>query len=344
MHIETPTDFIETNIFYTVAKTMGWNVEVLIAQRNPLIELRKNELTYRIWMGGISVNSNVSTKISKDKHLTSQILKKVIPYATDAKVFVINNITKSVFDELITTHPKLVVKPIDENNGLGITTAIESWLDFQAAMERVEKLGHTEVLVENHVEAVSEYRVILWKGKPIDAILRLNANVIGDGQSTIESLINQKNAFRHEKFGTLFEDIVIDESLKAFIKTKSLTINSVPQAGESVIVRDMCNLSQGGETKRVSLDTIHQEYREMFKKVYESTWLNYCGVDLITPNITQKPEVGQTVINELNAAPGITLACFADLAEDRPFYGARQILHHMETEPVQTFNSGNSHI
>jgi cyanophycin synthetase len=338
MHIETPTDFIETNIFYTVAKALGWKVEVLIAHRNPMIELKKNNLVYRIWMGGISVNSNVSTKISKDKHLTSQMLKKVMPYATDARVFLIKDITNDTFDELSTAHPKLVVKPIDENNGLGITTAIENWSDFQSAIERVGKIGHTEVLIENHVEAISEYRVILWKGEPIDAILRLNANVVGDSQSTIESLINQKNAFRHEKFGTLFEDIVIDESLKAFIKTKGLTVDSIPPAGESVVVRDMCNLSQGGETKRVSVDSIHPEYTDMFKKVYESTWLNYCGVDLITPDIAQKPEVGKTVINEINAAPGITLACFADLAEDRPFYGAQQIINKMETDPIQSLN------
>ena len=62
--------------------------------------------------------------------------------------------------------------------------------------------------------------------------------------------------------------------------------------------------------------------------------MNYCGLDLITPDIEQAPVVGQTVINELNGAPGLTLAFFDDLATNRPFYGMFQLLEKMENDPV----------
>jgi glutamate--cysteine ligase len=193
----------------------------------------------------------------------------------------------------------------------------------------------TEVLIENHVEAVNEYRIILWKDKPIDVISRIPANVTGDGVSTIEELIVKKNGDRHEKFGTLFEDIVIDESLVSFLKTKQLSLSNIPSPGTIINVRNMCNLSQGGETKRVPLTSIHADYLDLFKIVHQSTWLNYCGIDLITPDITKQPVVGKTAINELNGAPGITLACFADLVEGRPLFGVKEILRKMEFDPIQ---------
>jgi glutathione synthase/RimK-type ligase-like ATP-grasp enzyme len=77
-------------------------------------------------MGSISVNSSTSVRISRDKHLTSQLLRRVTPYVTEAEVFAIENATEDLFNQLKAKHHKLVVKPIDENNGIGITTDISN--------------------------------------------------------------------------------------------------------------------------------------------------------------------------------------------------------------------------
>ena len=116
-----------------------------------------------------------------------------------------------------------------------------------------------------------------------------------------------------------------------------MDLQSVPTKNEYISLKTTCNLSQGGEVKRIDISQIHPEYFDIFRKIYEATWMNYCGADLITHDITQAPEVGRTVINELNGGPGITLAFFDDVATNRMFYGVSQILEMMEKDPVQMF-------
>jgi D-alanine-D-alanine ligase-like ATP-grasp enzyme len=331
------TRFNDANMFLTAADQLGWQIQFVTEGDTVIAELTKNALKYRLLCNGarISVNNSVSTAISTNKFLTHEVLKNKTPYIAATQSHAIEELTDEVLLQLLDQHKRLVVKPLAENNGVGITTDLSSLEDLKKAINKVKGLGEKNVLIENHIETTKEYRIIVWKGKVIDVIERLPAYVTGDGTSTIQQLIDAKNKIRVVHFPK--EVIVVDEDLQSNLRQADLTLESVPATDTHVKLRKMCNMMQGGETKRIAFETVHPDYFELFRVIYEATWLNYYGADLITTSVENAAEQGKTIVNELNASPGFPAAYFADIADNTPLLGCKRILEQMESNPVQLF-------
>ncbi len=331
--IITPyTHLIGPNVWLSGAAKNGWEIEMILKERC-LALIRKGTVQYQLLGEIISANGTPSTEISVNKYLTNLVLEGHIQFITHPTIFRIDTVSDLQISELLNKYKKLVVKPIDSNNGEGVTTNLTDVDQVKHAIAQVKELGKNDVLIENHVNAVKEYRIITWKGKAIDIVERIPAFVIGDGISTIQQLIEARNTYRQETFQGVFEDVIIDEGLLFYLSQKKLSLNSVPEANERIQVRSMCNLTQGGETKRILLDQIHPAYAEIFETIYKRTCLVYCGLDLITSDVSNLPTEDDTVINELNGAPGPQALFFADVMENRPLFGVCQILEKMEKDP-----------
>lgn len=328
---------VQTNILLNGAIQLGWDYQILSDDEDVMVEVWKGDLRYRFKGEAISVNSTVASAISRDKFFTNKVLRQFTPYVTKAHRFLLSQLQEKDLQNLLDQYGKVVVKPLDENNGIGISVGLSTLADLKSAVELVRKLGNSTVLIEKQVSVIKEYRVILWQGKIIDICERQPASVTGDGKSNIRQLIESKNALRLATYHGIFEPITIDESLELNLQLQDLTFDSVPASQAHIQVRQACNLSQGGETLRVPIDKIHPAYPPLFEQIYQATWLNYCGVDLITADITQSPEASETAINELNGAPGISISYFADLREGRPYYGVGNILKQLELNPIQVF-------
>ncbi len=332
------TENSELNIVLTAAQRNGWETQLLLNGEHVLAEIQKNGLRYRVKNGVVSVNSSVATAISQNKYFTNQVLRQWIPYTTDCRLFPVDGYDTNELTAFLAQHTRVVVKAVDENNGIGVFTSLTALAEVEAAIASLRRLKATRFLLENHVETTREYRVLLWKGQVIDVLERIPGYVTGDGHSSIRRLIEEKNHEREHEFpGVPYEGILLDDSLTHYLQLTHRQLDDVPAVGEHVRVREMCNMSQGGETRRIAQEAIAAEYHKIFEDVYKATWLNYCGADLITTSIEEKPVEGKTVINELNGAPSWAVALFADVREGRPYYGAGKILERMEADPIQAF-------
>lgn len=323
----------DANIFLNAAELMRWEITIPYGKETNLAFIKKGGLNYQILKGSLSVNTTVATSISGNKYLSNTILNHFTEYVTHPHLFDISLLTNKDIKLLLEKYSMVVVKPMDANNGIGITTSLTTVAEVQSAVAKIAELGNTYVLIENHVHNSNEYRVLLWKGEVIDILHRIPAHIVGNNSSTIKELINEKNARRFEKFKTLFNPIKFDETLVLLLKNANLSYESVLQDKEYKTINKTCNLSLGGETKRIE-STIHPAYIELFKQVYEATTLNYCGVDIITPDLVSEPEIGKTAINELNGAPGFHSVLFADIVNNTPFYGTRKLLQAIEENPA----------
>ena len=87
----------------------------------------------------------------------------------------------------------IVVKPKSTNFGLGISIFQES--TSLSGYEKALDIAFSEdshVLVEEFV-AGTEYRFFILDGKCEAVVLRVAANVVGDGSSSIRELVEKKN-------------------------------------------------------------------------------------------------------------------------------------------------------
>jgi D-alanine-D-alanine ligase-like ATP-grasp enzyme len=333
MIVKTFLSSESANILLTAAEMAGWKVTVLLGNEDNFATIEKNGLSFRLYKARISVNDSVSIVISKNKYLTHLVLKSVTPFVTHPTLLNISDVTSELLQDLLEKNSKLVVKPLDDDEGKGVVAGLTTVPEIEEAIRAVEFLGHTEVLIEDHVETTHEYRVVLWKGTVVDVLSRIPPYVVGDGVSTILKLIEQKNKVRDEAYYGLYEPLVLDDAALAFLRRSALEPSSVLSQAKHQSLKSTCNLDHGGEVERVDANKIHPEYLSMFKAVYEVTRLNYVGVDLITPDLFSPPTVGLTAINELNGAPGPKGALIADICEGNPFMAAKKLFQAIEADP-----------
>jgi D-alanine-D-alanine ligase-like ATP-grasp enzyme len=323
----------EANILLTAAEKCGWTIKITQRKEANLAEIVKKSHQYRVLKGSLSVNTNISSKISSNKYLTKIILHKFTNLVPNSKLYGTTDISDSDINQILSKYSKLVVKPVDANNGVGVITGLKTLTEVRQAIKRIEQLGHNYLIIENHIETINEYRIILWKGKIIEILRRIPAHIIGDGHSNIKELITHKNREKHNHFQSLYKPILINDDLTVFLQKQNLTIDSILSTNYRLTLSNTCNLAQGGEVERVNIDSLHPAYYELFTIVYSATGLNYCGVDLITPDLVNEPRVGYTAINELNGAPGRSGSLMADLLENRPFFGAKKLFEAIEQDP-----------
>ena len=96
-----------------------------------------------------------------------------------------------------------------------------------------------------------DYRVLVVNGVMIAASEKTPAHVIGDGVHTIAALIDVTNRDprRGEHHSKPLSCIKPDAVMIAYLARTGRTLESVPEAGERVLLRESANLSTGGEAR-----------------------------------------------------------------------------------------------
>lgn len=215
----------------------------------------------------------------------------------------------SVFDELATPY---VVKPLMGEQGEGVTMDVSTAEELIPAMYKA--IAYSNSLVQGAVVEElfvgKEYRIVTTKDKVLAVTHRIPANVIGDGQSTIQQLIAEKNKdpLRGDEssYYPLYQ-IQIDSEVKRVLNDQKLTLGDIPESGTQVFLRYNSNLSTGGDCVDVT-DQVHPSVHEIALKTINSIpGLVWAGLDLMTTDITQAQTPDSYVIVELNISPGISM-------------------------------------
>lgn len=182
----------------------------------------------------------------------------------------------------------IVVKPKSTNYGLGISVfkTFPSKESFKEALEIAFK-EDTTVLVEEFV-AGTEYRFFVLNGEVGAVLLRVPANVTGDGEKTISQLIDEKNddPLRGEDHRAPMAYIEKGSIETLMLKEQGLDFDSVPEEGQTVYLRENSNISTGGDSIDFT-DEMHESYNAIAVGIAEELEVNVTGIDLIIPDYEQ---------------------------------------------------------
>ena len=179
----------------------------------------------------------------------------------------------------------IVVKPKSTNYGLGISIFKDG-----ASFEGYEKAIHMafeedeDVLVEDYLSG-TEYRFFVIGNERKDVMLRVPANVVGDGSQTIRQLVEEKNkdSLRGKNHRTPLALIGTGELEKLTIQGQGYTFDSIPPAGVTVRLRDNSNISTGGDSIDVT-DQMDDSYKKLAVQMAAALGVAVCGVDIIIPD------------------------------------------------------------
>lgn len=179
-----------------------------------------------------------------------------------------------------------VVKPKSTNYGLGISIFKDGadFADFKEAV-RLAFLEDDAILIETFLPG-QEYRFFVIDDKVKAILLRVPANVVGDGKHTISELVAQKNTDPRRGKGhrTPLEKIEIQASERLMLKEQGATRATIPASGTVVYLRENSNVSTGGDSIDVT-DRFSEDYKEIAVRATKALGAVICGLDLIVPDL-----------------------------------------------------------
>jgi len=198
----------------------------------------------------------------------------------------------------------LVIKPANTaSGGKGVTANITNESQVKEAFEYGMNCmpGIKGVMVEEMLTG-DDYRVLVFANKVIGVLKRTPARITGDGQRTVQEIIDDENKKRENKENVYLKKIKIDPLTEKILAQQGLSLCDKTEKGQEIVLRTNANISTGGETENFT-EKINPEISETCKKVSRLTGLIIAGVDLITTDISRplylfslsKPRKAQTL-------------------------------------------------
>jgi cyanophycin synthetase len=279
------------------------NIPFIRLNRHSLVQLGYGIHQKRIRATIASTTSNIAVDIACDKEETKNLLEAAeipVPRGTIIR-------SQAGLEDAIDKYGyPLVIKPVDGNHGKGATTDINTWDQAVAALEAAQKYGRS-VIVERFITGF-DFRVLVINHKFICAALRTPAAVTGDGEHTIQWLIDETNkdprrGFGHEKVLT---QITIDDFTWKMLNDKGYTLETVPAKDELVLLKPTANLSTGGTSTDVT-DEVHPANIFMCERISKIIGLDICGIDIMATDLRTPVSENGGAILEVNAAPGFRM-------------------------------------
>lgn len=200
----------------------------------------------------------------------------------------------------------VVVKPIRGDGGRGVSVKLTDPDAVAAAFERAREL-ESEVIVETYIEG-SDHRMLVIDGVLFAVSQRVPGHVVGDGKSSVEQLIAQANRdpSRGRGHQSALSLLLFDDEARQMLARRGYDGDTVPAAGETVALRRVANLAQGGIAIDMT-DRVHPDNRALAEQAAAALTLRVAGVDFLTPDITQSYKAVGGAICEVNDSPGLRL-------------------------------------
>lgn len=210
----------------------------------------------------------------------------------------------------------LVIKPLDNGQGRGVTVGIKTYPMALSAFEVAKSLTRqSAVLVEEFVPG-DDFRVLVIGGKVVAVTKRVPPWVVGDGQSTVSELVEQLNQTRNSDVISrryLKQISPVDELMRC-LRQQGLAWDAVPEEGLRVQLRGNANVSTGG----VPVDVTRIAHRSVLKtaeQIARQFGIYAIGIDYISTDIERSPlETGGRFI-EINTTPGLDVHVASGIAE-----------------------------
>lgn len=249
----------EINFYYKNKIFGSMNGQIPSTSDSKGIRLCKDKLKTELLLIENNINTTNSTLLEEDDYkLGLEIVKK-------------------------STEP-LVLKPLNMYGGRGITLNVnESNFDFawKAAKKEYDATSKVfKVLIQPLLDGI-EVRMLVIENKFNSAILRVPANVIGDGTHTIEELINLKNTERLMNPHLKKLQIKISDVVEFNLKNINKTLQSIVDKGEVIFLHNSSNISLGGDSYEIS-HLVDESLKNLAEKtVRVIPGIHSAGVDIM---------------------------------------------------------------
>lgn len=275
-----------------------YNDEVM----HEIYELKLKEHVHRLDITSPDLTSSIANNIADNKYLTHKLLDNLKAPALPYALFSDLEEALTYFDKQSTPQ---VTKPVFGGGGDGVCVNIKEREEFAECFTYTKSFCE-HVLVEQFCTGL-DTRFLVVGGKVAAIAKREPAFVIGDGENTIEWLIEKVNGERAEGRKGPLSKIKMDKISIDYLKKETILLSHVPKHGEKVYVRPNANLNTGGASINVELSEIHPDNLALVEYVAGEIGLHVAGIDVLCEDPSRPFKESGGVILEINDRPRIRM-------------------------------------
>ena len=282
-----------------IARDIPW----IRLNKSSLVQLGygKNQVRFRATM--TERTNSIAVDIACNKDETKRLLiDSAIPVAKGVTISDVNDLESAIKSVGF----PLVFKPLDGNHGKGATINVKTVEAAAAAFEYAKQYSR-KIIIERFITGY-DFRILVIDNKMVAAALRVPAHVTGNGQQTIQQLIDKENEDPRRGYGheNVLTEITVDRDTLDLLDKKEYTLETVVPNGEVVYLKSTANLSTGGTSIDVT-DLVHPQNVFISERISRVIGLDICGIDIMAPNLTHPLSENGGVVLEVNAAPGFRM-------------------------------------
>lgn len=211
----------------------------------------------------------MDTKTKLKKHLK----KAGFPTAQGGGAFTWRK-AKKIFRDLV---PPVIVKPHSGSASRHTLLHINDEQGLAEAFRVAKQVAPFALIEEELVGPV--YRVTVVDGVYSAALRRDPPSVVGDGTRTVRELVDEANT-HPARSGPYFSQIKLDDYALRELEWQGYATDSVPPAGQRVMLNQKVNWGLGGTTADAS-ENVHPENVRMFEDVAKFLKAPITGIDFI---------------------------------------------------------------
>jgi cyanophycin synthetase len=251
--------------------------------------------------------SGVARLASTDKYLTNQLLASIgIPVPKGKLISTV----EEAWPAAEAVGLPVAVKPYNCDLQTGVSLDLHTRERVEAAFQSAAE--HSSWVMVEHFAPGLEHRVLVV-GDKISAVTRIDPpHVIGDGKSTMQQLVDKTNSdprrgSEDDHSGKPLSKIKIDDVALKVLKGQGATLETVPAAGKTVLLRRDPPYFKNGGTLTDLTDVIHPETVAHVVAASRMMQIPVAGLDVVALDISKPlPEQGGVIV-EINANPGLWL-------------------------------------
>lgn len=261
-----------------------------------------------------SFTSLIAARILADKRQTNALLREYGLNVPEQAAFAQDDIVSA--RDMVARLGTAVVKPADGNKGRGVTVGVT--LDtLETAWQSACDQTYDAILVESLFSDAIEARYMVVDGVCVSVVRRIPPHVTGDGRLTVGELVAQKNANRRRNPNLADKPIRMDAHRHRMLATQGMSIDSVPEAGQLVLIDVKAGISTGGEAADIT-ELVHPDMLRVAEQASRIVpGIDVAGFDILAHDHAAPPTVDNYIIIEGNTRPGLGGHIY-------PVYGTRR--------------------
>lgn len=308
------------------------NRRYTISSNDRTLNFRTNRLATK--------EAGIGANICNDKHETKKYFQKSGIPTPSGHLFRSpgnDRIKEQILDASQQMEYPLCLKAANWSKGKGVYPGISDHAQLSKFVDiLIDDLKCQYVILEEHFPG-EDFRFFVVGNSVSGVIQRIAANITGDGKSTIQELIQEKNNLRRRNPYLKNALIEFDDEIDFMIKKKGYSLSSIVPESELVLLREKSNASAGGDSIDVT-DAVSAQAKQLaVDAIAAIPGICHGGVDMLLYKPFTEQETASVI--EINQSAEMGLHLYPSYGSET--YPPSQIIDHYF--PGQSKNSETDH-